>query len=311
MKKLLFALMAFVFTTSHAQEIMKVVMSDGTTNSFEVKKIQKVVFEGQEIVMTTGEVTNITTNSAQFSYSVSGISKVISTGVLVSTSNNLTYDNFQTGKKKSTQEDGTYSVSIDGLSSSTTYYYRAFAKVGEDYVYGAVRSFKTTGALSNGIYKEPYTNWGATMSMTKSNMSSYTLYKEETSRLTYFGNDKEVLVMFNFDNNKLFGAVVVVTSDNATMAQLDEQLQSRSYVYLNTASDGAYLYLSTDGKTVAILQYNSELSAYYIYYYDYDWFMSSSPALTLDKLDLKTSKHSGVKAKTENRNLLKSLAPIE
>lgn len=70
------------------------------------------------------------------------------------------------------------------------------------------------------------------MSMTKSNMSSYTLYKEETSRLTYFGNDKEVLVMFNFDNNKLFGAVVVVTSDNATMAQLDEQLQSRSYVYL-------------------------------------------------------------------------------
>lgn len=48
MKKLLFALMAFVFTTSHAQEIMKVVMSDGTTNSFEV------VFEGQEIVMTTG-----------------------------------------------------------------------------------------------------------------------------------------------------------------------------------------------------------------------------------------------------------------
>lgn len=131
MKKLLFALMAFVFTTSHAQEIMKVVMSDGTTNSFEVKKIQKVVFEGQEIVMTTGEVTNITTNSAQFSFSVSGISKVISTGVLVSTSNNLTYDNFQTGKKKSTQEDGTYSVSIDGLSSSTTYYYRAFAKVGE------------------------------------------------------------------------------------------------------------------------------------------------------------------------------------
>ena len=57
---------------------------------------------------------------------------------------------------------------------------------------------------SSVIYREPYTVWGATMSQTKSYMSSYVLYREESTTLAYIGKDKEALIMFgsNADRNR-------------------------------------------------------------------------------------------------------------
>lgn len=272
-KVVLFALMMFVSTAIEAQEKMKVVMTDGTTQLFYVNKVEKVFFEGEEIVLTTGTATEVTPSSAKFTYTVSGISKVISTGIIISTSSSLTHDNYLKGKSTATQKDGTYSVTFDGLSPSTTYYYRAYAKYGDDYCYGNIRSFTTKS--SNLIYQEPYTNWGATISQTKTYMSGYTIYKETTTNLSYYGNYTETLIAYSFENSKLVSAGVAVAINNTTQSALDAQLRN-NYKYVNQASDGAYLYLSYDGRTMVVLTTNDDNTAYLVAYYDYNWYMNKS-----------------------------------
>ena len=122
---------------------------------------------------------------------------------------------------------------------------------------------------SSVIYREPYTVWGATMSQTKSYMSSYVLYREESTTLAYIGKDKEALIMYNFVDSKLSGSAVAVTTSAATRTEIGAQLQSRGYQYVGE-KDGTYIYLSTDQKTIATISENSSLGAYYIYYLPYE-----------------------------------------
>ena len=269
----LLALIMLVATAIDAQERMKIEMTDGTTQIFDVKKVQRIFFEGKEIVPTTGSATDVTSNSVKITYSVSGVSKVITTGIIISTSANLTHDNYLRGKSKATQADGTYSVTFDDLSPSTTYYYRAYSKFNDEYSYGNVRSFTTTS--SNLIYQEPYTNWGASISQTKSYMSGYTIYDENATTLSYYGKDKESLILYSFNNSKLVSVGVAVAKYNTTESDLDSQLR-KNYTFVGKASDGDYLYYSSDGKTLVILSNNDDDSADLIAYIDYNWYVNQS-----------------------------------
>ncbi len=155
------------------------------------------------------------------------------------------------------------------LGSKTTYN-------GTPELYNGIYVSHEKGATSQTIYREPYTVWGATMSQTKSYMSGYTLYKEETTSLAYIGKDKETLIMYNFVDSKLSGSAVAVATSAATRTEIDAQLQSRGYQYVGE-EDGTYIYLSTDQKTIATISENSSVGAYYIYYLPY----SESPSTKL------------------------------
>lgn len=276
MKKLLiFALTMLVSVAINAQEKMKVVLTDGTTSEFEVKKISRVYFEGQDITITTGSATNVTSNSATVSYSIAGASGNVSAGIIASKNSNLTYENCQS-VYMSSSPNGTYSAVISGLSPSTTCYYRAFALVSGSYIYGDVRSFTTTAATPSIIYEEPYTSWGASMSQTKNYMKGYTLNSEDATRLIYAGKYQEELIMYGFENSKLIDAAVAVRTTKTTQAKIETQIKSNGYSYVTTASDGSPMYLSSDGKTVVVLQTNSENGYYIVLYYDYEWLMNQN-----------------------------------
>jgi len=111
------------------------------------------------LVITTNAVTNITSSSATGGGNISstGGKTIDGKGVCWGTAPNPTVS-------KSTFDGpgaGTYSSSITGLTSGTTYYVRAYAGSGSDIFYGNQVSFKTTtkgvGSLSCTIDGTPYT----------------------------------------------------------------------------------------------------------------------------------------------------------
>ena len=94
----------------------------------------------QNVSVTTGSATSITSSSATLSGSVSGADQSLTCGIIYGTSFSLSSSS---GTKKSTTSSGSYSISVTGLNDNTTYYYRAYAIVDGEYVYGEVRSFTT------------------------------------------------------------------------------------------------------------------------------------------------------------------------
>ena len=280
MKKfIIFALVAFTSVMSFAQEKMKVVLNDGSTSEFEVKKIKQVYFEGQDITLTTGTASSITQNSVEISYTVDGVNGSISGGVVLSTSSYLDYDNCQHVSMVSSR-NGQNSVSITGLNASTTYYYRAFAMSGKDFYYGEIRSFRTLDPVSTVLYHEPYTVWGSSLTQTKNNMSGYSIYKETTDQLVYYGKDKETLIMYSFENSKLVTAQVVIKTSNATQTEIDSKLKENGYTYVGTSNE-TLMYISSDYLTGVFVELNTEVSAYSITYFDYKWLQNQNQTSTL------------------------------
>lgn len=137
--------MAYV---ANAQEKMVVKKTDGTTTEFEVKKVERVYFEGQEISLITGNASDITENSAQITYTVEGVTGSLSGGVVLSTNSSLDYDNCQFVCMQ-TSYNGLNTIKANGLASNTTYYYRAFAMSNGEYYYGEVKSFKTLNSYAS------------------------------------------------------------------------------------------------------------------------------------------------------------------
>ena len=94
----------------------------------------------QNVSVTTGSATDVTSSGATLSGSIGGVSQSLTCGIIYGTSSSLSSSS---GTKKSTTSSGSYSVSVTNLSDNTTYYYRAYAVVNGEYVYGDVRSFTT------------------------------------------------------------------------------------------------------------------------------------------------------------------------
>lgn len=98
------------------------------------------VFKSKTVTVTTGEATDITSNSAVLSGTLSDAGKSITCGVIYGTSSSLSSTS---GTKVSTTSSGDYSVTVTDLEDNTTYYYRAYAISDGEYCYGEVCSFKT------------------------------------------------------------------------------------------------------------------------------------------------------------------------
>lgn len=124
------------------------------------------------------------------------------------------------------------------------------------------------------IYREPYINWGASKNQTKNYMSSYTLYQEEDNSLIYTGLYKETLTAYTFESSKLVSSTIVVANNVTSQTEIDKQLKKNNYSYVGSQSD-VELYISADNKTVVMLSNNSQVSAYYIRYCDYEWLMKN------------------------------------
>ena len=90
--------------------------------------------------VTTGSATDITDEGVILRGIINNCDNSVTCGIIYDTSSNLSSSK---GTKKSTTSYGTFSVSLTGLSSNTTYYYRAYAIVDGEYKYGEVLSFKT------------------------------------------------------------------------------------------------------------------------------------------------------------------------
>lgn len=95
------------------------------------------------IQVLTGEVTQITDNSAQISGSVNLKEGVVDIkGFLVGENENITITN-NSNNIRIEGDNSTFTKTINGLQPHTKYFYRAYSLYGDKYYYGAVRSFTT------------------------------------------------------------------------------------------------------------------------------------------------------------------------
>ena len=98
-----------------------------------------------KVSITTGDATDITDGGATLSGTVSNSDKSLTCGIIYGTSSTLSSTS---GTMLSTTSSGEFSVSVTGLSASTTYYYCAYVVVDGEYKYGEVRSFTTEADIS-------------------------------------------------------------------------------------------------------------------------------------------------------------------
>lgn len=119
------------------------VLVNGSYKFGEIKSFKTKV--SSNISAITGDATNITYSSATLSGTINGANQSLTCGIIYGTSSSLSSSN---GTKKSTTSMGSYSLNVTGLSSNTTYYYRAYAVVDSEYVYGEVRSFTTASSVT-------------------------------------------------------------------------------------------------------------------------------------------------------------------
>lgn len=97
--------------------------------------------------VTTKEATNITSSSAQLNGNISsngGSVTISKRGFLLSLSSNPKIGDSNVDNWETTGRAGEYAVTYNGLSDNTKYYFRAYAIVNNETVYGTTKSFTTT-----------------------------------------------------------------------------------------------------------------------------------------------------------------------
>lgn len=147
-----------------------------------------------KITVTTGNATDITSEGATVTGTVSGSTTSITVGIIYGKTSNLDSEN---GTKKSTTSKDNFSVSLSGLSASTTYYYRAYAVHNGTYYYGDTKNFttksSTTGTLNGHEWVDlglpSGTKW-ATCNVGASTATEYGYYYAwgETSTKSYYSD---------------------------------------------------------------------------------------------------------------------------
>ena len=94
----------------------------------------------RNVTICTGDATDVTTNGATLSGTVSGTDEAISCGFIYGTSSDMSSAN---NNRTEASSNGTYSVSISNLQANTTYYYCAYTIIDGEEKHGEVLSFTT------------------------------------------------------------------------------------------------------------------------------------------------------------------------
>lgn len=101
------------------------------------------------VTVKTNSATNITYNSATLNGSITkgtGTVNMQKRGFVLSTSTNPTVDSNLKKWEQQSSSGGSYSTSMTGLSANTKYFYRAYAVVDGEAIYGSSVSFTTSTA---------------------------------------------------------------------------------------------------------------------------------------------------------------------
>lgn len=155
MRKLFTLLCAMLLTAQFAvaQKNLYVISKTGVLTAYSATK---VFFDNDLITFTYGEVTEVTKESfaasvkvALKSSEIKSFSQGIENGVCFSDVN--TSPTINDGKIKISYRLSSYTFSINGLDLGTTYYYRAYVKIGDAVYYGDVCNVTTLGTKPNYI----------------------------------------------------------------------------------------------------------------------------------------------------------------
>lgn len=149
MKKIIFTSILFVLSLvgfAQGQEVMVIEKNDKSTVKINVDEIERITFQSINVDV----ITVILIPSDIHEYSVESIGGGVygeypastTCGIIYGTTEDITSSN---GTKHPATMDsfGTFLFTLSGLTSNTTYYYRAYAEIDGIYFYGEVRSFTT------------------------------------------------------------------------------------------------------------------------------------------------------------------------
>lgn len=126
----------------------------------------------------------------------------------------------------------------------------------------------TQASTADLLYREPYTTWKSSVTDVKSYMSGYSVYSETATQIFYEGKYKERLTAYLFDSDKLTGAVVAISSSTVTSSDIENSLKDNGYNANGTDKKSRKKFVSSDKKTIVLIDLNTENAVYYIYYYD-------------------------------------------
>ena len=140
--------------------------------------------------------------------------------------------------------------------------------VGETYIRNGSKSFKVTVTAKYNTFKEPYMQFGASMSTVKSAMSSYTLNRETSETLLYNGNFPITYYLFGFKNGGLDMSSVIIKAASVDSDELIEFMAER-YVYVTKNDEKYYFgFITPDKKTIVVLQFDT-LNSQVVYHIAY------------------------------------------
>lgn len=198
----------------------------------ETEKPQKQIESGDPVV--TAEAIDVTMNSALLYGYVNAEYLLLGgeSGFIVSTSSTPSLDNGQKVVSSEVDKNGKYFVQVSGLTSSTTYYYKAFLTIGTTNLVGEIKKFTTKefgfAAIDMGLsVKWANANLGAS---TPEGYGDYyawgeTETKDNYSWGTYKWCNGDYNKLTKYNNNSSYGTVdnktVLEVADDVAHVKLD------------------------------------------------------------------------------------------
>ena len=123
---------------------------DGRTIALDYNTLDSIVVTNRTMTVSTLDAINVARTSATISGSVDwNIPATV--GFLVSENNNPTFEN---SNVVPAEYGNAFSATLEGLTMTTTYYYKAFAYLSGEYYYGSTKSFTTTGYAVGDLYPD-------------------------------------------------------------------------------------------------------------------------------------------------------------
>lgn len=138
-----FASTNWTLGTSGAQTLRAVVINEITNTEISEPVIFTAKLEG--VFVTTGTATNISATGATLSGTVLSSEEDYSYGISYSTDSDPT-DMHRNLVEATSNQNGTFSVTLSSLATGTTYYWCAYAYYNGTYVWGEVKSFTPVGS---------------------------------------------------------------------------------------------------------------------------------------------------------------------